>query len=440
MPRRLIAAMPALGTIALLGITSCESTAPGTGGGAGGLALVTTTAGIQPDSDGYTIIVDGTPHGTIGPNDSVNVSGIDHGSHAVELADIEFNCATLGQFTRTVPVAADAESVVDYSVACDALSRSRIGFVRDRDYSSAEVFVMNADGSDVTSLEDSVGAVNQRGSAMPPVSWSADGTRMAFTRADGGLYATTGEGAEVVQLAPVGMSPIWSADGQAVAFLAADAGTVMCCWNIFLAKSDGSGVRRVTEGFTILRYDFAANGSFLAYEGNSGDGFGVFVVRADGTGQRVVMAPGISEPQMPSLSPDGTRLAYYAYPDLQDENGPGWEIFVSPTEGDGPAIAVSNNPGDDWWPVWSPDGTRIAFVSSSSGSFGPGSLRVVNADGSGQLDLTPTDNVWEPIWSPDGARVAYSGGSHIFVANADGSGRTEITPDWDTSRPTWTGR
>jgi TolB protein len=128
-------------------------------------------------------------------------------------------------------------------------------------------------------------------------------------------------------------------------------------------------------------------------------------------------------------------VAYAAYPDEQGANGPGYEIYVSPTDGSGAAIAVSNNPEDDVWPVWSPDGTRIAFVSA------PGHLRVVNADGTGQIDLTPAENAYEPAWSPDGTRIAYSGSvGHVFVANADGSGRTELTPNMDSSRPTWTGR
>src|SRR5688572_2514690 len=77
--------------LAVIGGVSCESSAPGTGGSTGGLALVTTTAGIQPDHDGYTVMVDGTAQGTVGPNDSLMVAGINAGSHAVELADLEFN-------------------------------------------------------------------------------------------------------------------------------------------------------------------------------------------------------------------------------------------------------------------------------------------------------------------------------------------------------------
>ena len=110
--------------LAVLGGTSCDGTAPRPGGSPGGLALVTTTGGIQPDSNGYTIMLDGTAQGSIGPNDSLTLPDVGAGSHAVELSDIQFNCATLGQFTRTVSVSNDAEAVVNYSVACDARSTS----------------------------------------------------------------------------------------------------------------------------------------------------------------------------------------------------------------------------------------------------------------------------------------------------------------------------
>ena len=429
--------------LAALGGAACDGTAPDPGGSPGGLALVTTTAGLEPDSDGYTIMVDGERRGTIGPNDSVAVPGVEPGSHAVALADIEFNCATLGQFTRTVPVTSEAASVVDYSVACDALSRSRIGFVRNRS-SDPEIFVMNADGSSLTSLEDSVGAVVA--GFLPPVSWSADGTRMAFTRFDGGLYATTGEGTTVVRLASAGMSPRWTGDGRKVAFLGGDAWSQPCCGNLFVAESDGSTVARVTEGLALHDYDFAANGSLLAYVADPTTPTSVVVVHPDGTGAREIAPPGIRWPQRPALSPDGTRVAYFAWPEVQGDDGPGYEIYVSPTDGTGAAIDLSRNAGNDWLPVWSPDGTRIAFLSSAPGlSYGPGALQVVNADGTGRIILAPADMfVGGLAWSPDGARIAYTGvvdgQEHVLVANADGSGRTDVTPGMESSHPTWTGR
>ena len=438
--------------LVVVGGVSCDSTAPGHGGSTGGLALVTSTAGIQPDNDGYTIMVDGNAQGSVGANDSVMVAGIDAGSHAVELADVEFNCATLGQFTRTVSVEDDAETVVGYSIACDSVSRSRIAFVKGLDL-NVEIFLVNADGSDATSLKARLGAVfPEGGDAMPPVRWSADGNRVAFVRADGALYVANADGTGLIQLAPAGTSPIWSEDGRKVAFLAPDPpGSEACCRNIFVAESDGSAVTQVTHDRSILHYDFAANGSMLAYEWFDRQ-LRLFVVRPDGTGEREITSPDFASPNLPSLSPDGSKVAYSAYPLTQGDNAPGWEIYILPTDAGGAAIDVSNNPGDDWWPVWSPDGTRIAFVSSTPGDgFVPGSLHMVNADGTGQINLTPVDDVSEPAWSPEGTRITYTGvvGSpgpfqparvHVFVANADGSGRTDITPDSDSYLPTWTGR
>ncbi len=294
--------------LVLIGCSAaCTSTEPGQNGGAGGLSLVTTTAGIQPDSDGYTIMVDGSPHGTVGSNDSVAVPDVEAGSHQVELSGIGFNCATLGEFTRSVSVATDAAASVDYTVSCLSVSRSRIAFV---DGLSDEVLIMNADGSDVTSLTNSLGAVFADVSSFAaPVGWSGDGSRVAFTRADGALYATTANGNGVVQLAPAGTSPIWSDDGQEVAFLVDESAAhqLVCCYvNVFVARSDGSDVTRVTDLYGLMRYDLSADGGTIAYE--QGVSSLVFSIQPDGTGLQPIAPSGICCPQFPSLSPDGTKV------------------------------------------------------------------------------------------------------------------------------------
>ena len=414
-------------------------------GGGGTLELATTTTGTQPDNDGYTIMVDASPHGTIGPNDHVSVTDVGAGDHTVELAQIQFNCATLGSFSRPVTLSASAGASVDYDVQCDAESRSRIAYAWPSDSSDGEILLVNADGSDPVSLTDLVGAVRVRG-GQNPAGWSGDGGMVAFTGADSALYAANADGTGVVQLAPAGFSPTWTRDGQKVAFLVHEEipGGNPCCKasNLFVVSPGGGSPVRITDLTDLNFFDFAASGGTIAYE--QGVTSRVFTVRDDGTSLTPIAPADICCLQRPSLSPDGTRVAYFAYP--SDQSGePGYEIYVSSTDGSGPAVDVSHNPGDDWSPAWTPDGTRIAFVNSAPGFFfGPGSLHVVNADGTGQNNVTPTDVVTEPSWSPDGTRIAYtgyvSGNPHVYVANADGSGRVDITPSRPAARPTWTGR
>ena len=263
---------------------------------------------------------------------------------------------------------------------------------------------------------------------------------MAFTRADGALYATTADGNGVIQLAPAGAAPIWSDDGEEVAFLVDESAAhqIQCCYvNVSVARSDGSGVTRVTDltdQDSLTSYDFSADGRTIAYE--AGVTSSLFRIQPDGTGLQPIAPAGMCCLQFPSLSPDGTKVTYFAFPD--GDGSLDYEIFVSPVDGNGPTIDVSNNPGGDWRPVWSPDGSRIAFISSAHGEFfTPGHLHVVNVDGTDQKDLTPDTDVLEPAWSPDGARIAFTVEGRIFVANADGSGRRDLGLG---QRPTWTGR
>lgn len=61
------------------------------------------------------------------------------------------------------------------------------------------------------------------------------------------------------------------------------------------------------------------------------------------------------------------------------------EIYVMNSDGSG-QVRLTNNPGVDDFPSWSPDGNRIAFVSQDiSGEF---FIKVMNSDGSDQTDVT----------------------------------------------------
>ena len=101
-----------------------------------------------------------------------------------------------------------------------------------------------------------------------------------------------------------------------------------------------------------------------------------------------------------------------------------FEIYVMDADG-GNRENLSNHPVDDEDPDWSPDGTKIAFVSNRND--GVYQIYVMDADGSNQRRLTdgPREKR-EPDWSPDGGKIAFTVRDwidHIAVMNANGNNR-----------------
>jgi hypothetical protein len=124
----------------------------------------------------------------------------------------------------------------------------------------------------------------------------------------------------------------------------------------------------------------------------------------------------------PAFSPDGSKIAF-----VSSRNG-NFEIYVMNADGSG-QTRLTNNPANDIDPSFSPDGSKIAFVSRRDGNF---EIYVMNADGSGQTRLTNNPGFDSaPSFSPDGSKIAFlsnrDGNLEIYVMNADGSGQTRLT-------------
>jgi Tol biopolymer transport system component len=101
----------------------------------------------------------------------------------------------------------------------------------------------------------------------------------------------------------------------------------------------------------------------------------------------------------PTWSPDGSRIAF-----LSDRTGTN-DIWVIPTEG-GPAVQLTSGPANDGAPDWSPDGSWIAYQSNAMGD---NDIWVVAAGGGTPRRITSsTANDNQPDWSPDGSQIAFS--------------------------------
>lgn len=131
-----------------------------------------------------------------------------------------------------------------------------------------------------------------------------------------------------------------------------------------------------------------------------------------------------------SWSRDGLWVAYAAGAEGSRE------IVRARPDGTGPEN-LTNHPADDYDPAYSPDGRRLAFVSTRDG--GVPRLHVMDADGGEPRLLADLGGaVRRPMWSPDGRRLAVQltdrGEETVYVVAADGSGwgrmGTGLLPSW----------
>ncbi|NNJ09935.1 DUF5050 domain-containing protein [Chloroflexales bacterium ZM16-3] len=124
----------------------------------------------------------------------------------------------------------------------------------------------------------------------------------------------------------------------------------------------------------------------------------------------------------PSASPDGKQVCF------ESHRTGNFEIFCTDRDGNNPTN-LTNDPGDDGMPRFSPDGTQIAYHRRAAGEANF-QIWVMNADGSNKRQLT-FENAYmgEPFWFPNGTKLVFDGDKpdrNLLMINLDGSGLTVI--------------
>jgi Tol biopolymer transport system component len=335
------------------------------------------------------------------------------------------------------------------------------------------------------------------------------GSRIAFTSSRNGsfgLYVMNADGSKQHRLTSTAWdsSPAWSPDGQKIAFVS---GRDICILDyhyayggrsvdsdvdISISNANGSGLRNLTRGPGIdCAPAWSPDGRKIAFqrslvrrEGDRvvGFDFDIYVVNADGSGERNLTGDGVSAggPAGPMWSPDGREIAFWSGRDgdggvyVMNADGSGQRMLArnvghvawSPDgrkmlvlgggsrcrkPKDFPAVVMNADGGglrkltcfaqvNGQRPSWSPDGRKILFVSDRDGN---PEIYVVSPDGSGQRNLTRHPGYdSDPAWSPDGAKIAFTtkreGNFEIYVMNADGSGQHNLTRNPAVDRfPVW---
>ena len=251
-------------------------------------------------------------------------------------------------------------------------SEGRIAISVGATAAKQDVYVVNADGSGRLRRLTS-GAAGE----FDP-SWSPNGRLIAYRREtrDGQphIYVMHADGSRKRNLTKGsvgGISPAWSPDGRAIAFASVRSGFLTELW---LMKPDGSRQRRVGR----------VNGEY------------------------------------PDWSPDGKRIVF----DHLTVASSDWNIWVVNADGSGARPLVAWRGSKEQGASWSPDGAWIAFQSDRGSSDGLPRVWIARSDGSQARRLT--GRVGErPTWSPDGTSIAFTG-NHLFISSRDGRSVREV--------------
>jgi Tol biopolymer transport system component len=283
---------------------------------------------------------------------------------------------------------------------------------------------------------------------------STDGSANIFSvlpDGTGELQLTTGAGNH--------LCAAYSADGKQIAYCA-DAGGQFEIWKM---QADGTKQTQVTHlGARALFPDFSPNGKQIAFGGVVGADAHteVYVVDAT-TGKDLVAltsckgkAPGCSN-DYPAWSPDGKLIVFIHTDDFNaDETPVNEQVWIMKSDGSDQHALTTGAAPKDQVPSWSPDGKHIVYSSGVADSEG---IWVMAADGSGQVQLSgcsPAEaspcaagDDFGPVWSPDGTRIAFlrafgavgANDRPVYVMNADGTNQQRLAAASPTLQtvPAW---
>ena len=242
-------------------------------------------------------------------------------------------------------------------------------------------------------------------------------------------------------------SPVWSPDHSRIGFLRA-AGGSSSSWEIWVMKADGSDARRIRGSIASVEPPTVAWSSrgdrfaFTTSRTKQEGGIAVvctdlWMVGVDGqNASRIMRDQGVILGI--DWSPDDKRIVYGAEGGGMACPGPSG-IFIVNANGSG---GVDLGAPQSHSPSWSPDGETVVFSSWRRTCHACGEIWRMAADGSRQRVVFASNQTapserddGHPRWASDGSRIVFMRNDNsIWTANADGSGVRRLA---DGSQPDW---
>jgi len=313
----------------------------------------------------------------------------------------------------------------------------RVALQADTKYERSETFTLALTGPG--------NAVSATGTITNDDLAVSGGGRIVFsTDRDGNreIYSMLADGSNPINLSrhsKADTKPSLSKDGSKIVFISDRTGIE----EVYTMNADGSATTRLTSsnGSKKTSAVWSPDGTRIAY---AIEFYGVYVMNADGT-NNVRLSPNATydADKSPSWSPDGSKIIVAG----------GYSFFIMNADGTGrtevPIATFGSTPLlYEETPVYSPDGTRIAFVAQTQPSYIP-HIYTANLDGSGIEQVTDDyRGEMSPVYSPDGYQLAFesreaglssdSDNREISTCFFDGTNRVIASRNWfQDYTPSW---
>ncbi len=342
-----------------------------------------------------------------------------------------------------------ADSDNEASVSPVKSTAQKIVFSSKRD-GNFEIYTIREDGGDLQRLTHS------KTDELKP-NWSPDGAKILYFSKKGSryeLWVMNSDGSGQTKLAEncmINYLPAWSPDSSKIVFVANNGRQNA----VYAVDVDGSDLILLSErDLEGSAPSWSPDGSKILFLQKKKDDVSIYLINPDGSGrQKLIRDPGVC--LTPTSSPDGRKIAFIFKKQafIGREN----KLYVMNMDGseNQPIIEVSKKVQDidfDDDLCWSPDGKQIAFTkmakveAKDTDSIHPTFIftfgtYIIAADGNSneiQLGKTGTDRAF-PCWSPDSSRVAFLSNSqlHFYTLKSGINKSIQVDASLPLSRLQW---